>query len=78
MGRVVQMLPTTDKALNEEAKALIGHLEPVLDTMNEYERNIVGNIKEIVSSSTGVCNRTGLIFLRATVDYYLKEEREAD
>ncbi len=78
MGRVIQMLPPTAEATTEEAKALIGHLEPVLDTMNEYERKIVGNIKEIVSSSTGVCNRTGLIFLRATVDYYLKEEREED
>lgn len=75
MGRVVQMLPATTEAVTEEAKALIGHLEPVLDTMNEYERKIVGNIK-----AAEACNRTGLIFLRALADSYtdsiLKEERE--
>ncbi len=71
MGRVVQMLPSTTEALADEAKALIGHLEPVLDNMNEYERKIVGNIKE-----ADACNRTGLIFLRALMDSYLTEEEK--
>ncbi len=73
MGRAAQMLPDTAEAVTEEAQALVSALEPVRGTMNEYERKIVGNIK-----AAEVCNRTGLIFLRAAADYYLKEEGEED
>lgn len=71
MRRLLQALPSTDEGVNEEARDLIGALEPALDKMNEYECKIVGNIKE-----AGSCNRPGLTFLRAMAYGYLTEEEE--
>ncbi len=70
--RLLQPIPDTEEAVTEEAQSLVGALEPFLDDMIGYERTIVGNIKKAES-----CNRSGLIFLRAAADRYLKDEGDS-